>query len=67
MAISTTLYVGTWWLDEVIAFVREHNPSATIIVGGPYIYNQSVFSSAEELGELFEHLDADVYVISQQG
>ena len=67
VAISTTLYVGTWWLDEVIAFVREHNPSATIIVGGPYIYNQSVFSSAEELGELFEHLDADVYVISQQG
>ena len=46
VAISTTLYVGTWWLDEVIAFVREHNPSATIIVGGPYIYNQSVFSSA---------------------
>jgi anaerobic magnesium-protoporphyrin IX monomethyl ester cyclase len=67
VAISTTLYVGTWWIDEVTAFVRRHNPAATIIVGGPYLYNQSVLSTPAELTELFEHLDADVYVISREG
>ncbi len=67
VAITTTLYIGTWWIDEIISFVRQHNPSVTIIVGGPYIYNQSLLSTPDELVERFEQMDADVYVISREG
>ena len=67
VAISTTLYIGTWWIDEVITFVRQHNPSATIIVGGPYLQNQSVISTPAELTGLMEDLGADIYVINREG
>lgn len=66
VAITTTFYVGTWWIEEIIDFVRRHNPSTRIIVGGPYVYNQSVLAP-ERMDELFSHLDADVYVISREG
>ena len=67
VAISTTLYIGTWWIDEVITFVRQHNPLATIIVGGPYLQNQSVISTPAELAGLMDDLGADIYVINREG
>lgn len=67
VAITTTFYLGTAWIDEIVSFVREHNPSAAIVVGGPYIHNQSLLTSPDELLELFEHIGADVYVVSGEG
>jgi anaerobic magnesium-protoporphyrin IX monomethyl ester cyclase len=67
VAVTTTLYVGTKWLNEVIAFVRRHNRTAKIIVGGPFIRNQAALRTPEELSELFEEIGADIYVISQEG
>ena len=67
VAITTTLYVGTWWIDEIISFVRQHNQTVTIIVGGPYINNQAALHPPAVLAELFESIGADIYVISHEG
>jgi len=67
VAITTTLYVAPHPIEELIATVRRCNRAAKIIVGGPYIYNQSRTLSAEALRELFAFLGADIYVIQQMG
>jgi radical SAM PhpK family P-methyltransferase len=67
VAITTTLYVGTWWIDEIISFVRRHNRSTKIIVGGPFIYNQAARRARQDLIKLFESIGADIYVINPEG
>jgi anaerobic magnesium-protoporphyrin IX monomethyl ester cyclase len=67
VAISTTLAVAPWSVEEVVGFVRRHNRSATIIVGGPYIRNQAAALPPPALAEFFRLLGADVYVISHEG
>jgi anaerobic magnesium-protoporphyrin IX monomethyl ester cyclase len=67
VAVTTTLYVGDWSIEEVIAFIRQHNRSAKIIVGGPYISNQAAVLPPPRLEALFEQLGADIYVISREG
>jgi anaerobic magnesium-protoporphyrin IX monomethyl ester cyclase len=67
VAVTTTLYVGPWWIEEIVSFVRQHTRKARLIIGGPYIHNQSVLMTPEQLSDLFEQLGADVYVISQEG
>lgn len=67
VAITTTLYVGNMWIEEIIQFVRQHNRSAKIIVGGPYIRNQVDVLSPAALAQFFAELDADIYVITPEG
>jgi radical SAM PhpK family P-methyltransferase len=67
VAITTTLYVGNMWIEEVVEFVRKHNRSAKIIIGGPYIRNQVDVLSPTALAEFFAELDADIYVITPEG
>jgi len=67
VAVTTTLYVGSWWIEEMITFIRRHNRSARIIVGGPYIWNQAAVLPPPHLEALFEQLGADIYVISREG
>jgi anaerobic magnesium-protoporphyrin IX monomethyl ester cyclase len=67
VAVTTTLYVAAWWVEEVIEFVRGHNQAAKVILGGPFIHSQAAQLSDAQLEELFELLGADVYVISQEG
>ena len=67
VALTTTLYTETTALDEVIAFVRRHNRAAKIIIGGPFIRNQSALLPPDQLVELFEQLGGDIYVISEEG
>ena len=67
VAVTTTLCLAPWPIQEVVAFVRQHNRSARIVVGGPYIVNEAATLSPSELAALFVELGADVYVISQEG
>ena len=67
IAVTTTLYVSAHPLLEIIAFIREHNQKARIIVGGPFISNQPRMSDDDSLQRLFKYIGADVYVISQEG
>jgi anaerobic magnesium-protoporphyrin IX monomethyl ester cyclase len=67
VAVTTTLYVDNWSIEEVIGFVREHNRSARIIVGGPYIRNLAAALPPPALERFFTRLGTDVYVISPEG
>jgi anaerobic magnesium-protoporphyrin IX monomethyl ester cyclase len=67
VAITTTLVVSPEPVREIVEFVRRYNSRVKIVVGGPYIFNQSKVSDEESLKYLFRHLGADVYVISNEG
>jgi radical SAM PhpK family P-methyltransferase len=67
VAVTTTLYLAAWPIEEVVRFVRRHNRSARIIVGGPFIRNQAVALSSSDLTDVFTEIGADIYVIAQEG
>ena len=67
VAVTTTFYVALFPLLEVVRFVRQHNPGAKIIIGGPFISTQVQISSNEEMDYLFRSMGADFYVDSSQG
>jgi anaerobic magnesium-protoporphyrin IX monomethyl ester cyclase len=67
VAITTTLYVWMTPIVEVVELIREHSPTTTIIVGGPYVHNQARALDAETLKESLALMDADVYVVSPEG
>jgi radical SAM PhpK family P-methyltransferase len=68
IAITTTLYVSVWPIIEIVDFIRRHNSTAKIIIGGPYISTQVRVQDAAALECLFrETIGADIYVNSTQG
>lgn len=67
VAITTTLYVSIHPILEIIQFIREHNQTTRIIVGGPYISNQCNSENMSSVAQVFEYMDADYYVISSEG
>ncbi|HEU5229916.1 MAG TPA: PhpK family radical SAM P-methyltransferase [Ktedonobacteraceae bacterium] len=67
VAITTTLYVSVHPILEIISFIRKYNSSVKIIVGGPYIYNQTKDTDKVTIERLFKYIDADFYVISSEG
>jgi radical SAM PhpK family P-methyltransferase len=81
VAITTTFYVLSQPVIEIVNFIRACNPEVTIAVGGPLIANIVRNARSESLGgdagdgqsdnELvalaLEDMGADVYVIEGQG
>jgi radical SAM PhpK family P-methyltransferase len=67
IGITTTLYVSAAPVIEIIAFLREHNRTAKIVVGGPYVANLAAYSDPRTLQEQLQYVGADVYVISSEG
>ena len=68
VAVITTLYVSMLPIIEIVNFVREHNPAAKIIVGGPFIFYQFKTLNPSSIKHLFEkEIGADIYVNSSQG
>jgi radical SAM PhpK family P-methyltransferase len=67
VAVTTTLYVGSWWIEEIVKAVRRCDSAVKIILGGPYIHNQAQVLTPIQLQALCQHLGADVYVISPEG
>lgn len=67
VAITTTLYVSPQPILEILSFVRKHNRTAKIIIGGPYIMNQVGMSDDSTIQNIFKYIDADFYVISPEG
>jgi radical SAM PhpK family P-methyltransferase len=64
VAITTTYYMQSQPLEEIVRFVRKYNSKCQIIVGGPYIYSLYI---ANEHKNVLRMVDADYYIISQQG
>ena len=67
VAVTTTYYVSSEVLAEVIAFIRDHAPATTVIVGGPFVANQTRSLDANSLEYLLQQIGADIYVNSSQG
>jgi radical SAM PhpK family P-methyltransferase len=67
VAITTTLYVVPWPIQEIIRFVRQHSPKARIVVGGPYISNSVKGVTRGDAEAHFDALGADYYVMSSEG
>jgi p-methyltransferase len=67
VAITTTFYVVNMAVNEIVEFVRRHNPKVKIVVGGPLISNHVRNYEGDELAAAFGDMGADIYVIEGQG
>ena len=67
IAISTTLYVVSTPIREIVNFIRAQNSKALIVAGGPYFRNRCVENSTYQLDMEFTSIDADIYVNSSEG
>jgi len=69
IAITTTYYVSVLPILEIVAFIKNHNRSAKIIVGGPFVSTKvRCLNDPLLIGHLFESsIGADFYVNSSQG
>jgi len=67
VAITTTLYVSSHPILEIISFIRQITKKVKIIVGGPYIFNLTGVRDPESVRDQLKYMGADIYVISQEG
>ncbi|MEU2388978.1 PhpK family radical SAM P-methyltransferase [Streptomyces sp. NPDC012461] len=67
VAITTTFYLTPAPVIEIVRFIRARHPETTIVVGGPLVDNLTTESDPETLADMFDLMDADVYVRESQG
>jgi radical SAM PhpK family P-methyltransferase len=67
VAITTTLYVVNLPVNEMVEFIRSHNPKVKIVVGGPLVANHVRNYEGEELRAALADIGADIYVVEGQG
>ncbi len=67
VAITTTLYVVPWPIQEIMAFVRANTEKTKIVVGGPYIANLAKSGDRVEVERQLRAIGADFYIISPEG
>ncbi|NIM16721.1 MAG: PhpK family radical SAM P-methyltransferase [Candidatus Aminicenantes bacterium] len=67
IAITTTYYVTPLPILEIMNIVKEHNRTARVIIGGPFIASQVRTQDPKALEYTFDSLGADFYVNSSQG
>jgi radical SAM PhpK family P-methyltransferase len=67
VAITTTYYVDDEPIRQIIEFVREHNATVPIVVGGPRVHNLCAGQSAQTQNVLLSAIGADIYINDSQG
>ena len=67
IAITTTFYVVNLPVNEMVEFIRKHNPKTKIIVGGPLIANHARNYKGESLKAALTDMGADIYVVEGAG
>jgi anaerobic magnesium-protoporphyrin IX monomethyl ester cyclase len=67
VGILTTLYVSTLPIFEIVEFIREHNKTAKIVIGGPLISTKCRTLDEMEFRYLLKSMGADFYVNNSQG
>lgn len=68
VAITTTFYVLNFPVNEMVQFVRAHNPSVKIVVGGPLVSNHlRNFVQEGDIKASLGDMGADFYVVDSQG
>lgn len=66
IAITTTLYVSPLPIIELVKQCRRLNPTARIIVGGPFV-STLASSRKETLTAMLGYMGADIYVLCNEG
>lgn len=67
IAIITTLYVSVFPIFEIMDFIRKHNRTVKVVIGGPFVSNQIRVLGDEDLHYLFNSINANFFVHSAQG
>lgn len=67
VAITTTYYVSSFPLMEIIDFIRSLNTPVKIVVGGPFIHTQYRVHDESSFRLLLSDIQADFYIINAQG
>lgn len=67
IAITTTIYTMADPVMEVISFVKQHNTTAKIIVGGPLIEKQAGSMDDEKRQMFFSYIGADFFILDREG
>jgi radical SAM PhpK family P-methyltransferase len=67
VAITTTYYVDDEPIRQIIQFIRQHNATVPIIVGGPRIHNLCAGQPAQTQNVLLSAIGADIYINDSQG
>jgi p-methyltransferase len=67
VAITTTYYVDDEPIRDIIRFVREHNESVPIIVGGPRVFNVCSGQKPVVRDLLLKSVGAQIYINDSQG
>jgi len=67
VAITTTLYVTPQPVMDIVRFVRAVDPTVQVVVGGPFVRNQTADSTPDTLRLLLDHVGADLYIDSNEG
>jgi anaerobic magnesium-protoporphyrin IX monomethyl ester cyclase len=67
VAITSTFYVDNTALTEVVAWIREHNDTVPIIIGGPHILNVHNNYDVQARDFIYRSIGADIYITDSQG
>lgn len=67
VALTTTFYVVNLPVNQMVRFIREHNPRVKIVVGGPLVANHSRNYTGDALRAALDDMGADAYVLEGQG
>ena len=67
IAITSTYYVSSIPILDIINYIKKYNTEAKIIIGGPYLTTQFEILDDESFQFLLKQLGADFYVKSSQG
>jgi radical SAM superfamily enzyme YgiQ (UPF0313 family) len=67
VAITTTYYVDDEPIKQIISFIREHNPTVPVIVGGPRITNVCAGQNRRLQDRILRSSGADICINDSQG
>lgn len=67
VAITTTFYVINLPVNEMVEFIRQHNSTVKIVVGGPLIANHARNNQGDAFRAAVDDIGADIYVVEGQG
>lgn len=67
VAITTTFYVFPTPVQQIIDFIRRHNATTKIVVGGPLVMNILKEMDEEAATFALQSMAADIYVKESQG
>ena len=67
VGVSSTCIVEAAPIREVVDFIRENNPNAIIVVGGPFINSINYEYQVKQQNYLFQRMGADIFIHERQG